>query len=36
MKVNPIQSIIISRLKSLTAQYELSQAIEHMQTRGQL
>jgi hypothetical protein len=36
MKSNPIQNIVISRLKSLMSQYELASAIEHMPTRGQL
>ena len=36
MKNNPIQNIIISRLKGLISQYDLAQAIEHLPTRGHL
>lgn len=36
MKSNPIQNLVVSRLKSLISQYELAEAIEHMPTRGQL
>jgi len=36
MKNNPIQNIVVSRLKGLISQYELAEAIEHLPTRGQL
>ncbi len=36
MKSNPIQHVVISRLKSLWSQHESANAISHMPTRGQL
>lgn len=36
MKKNPIQNIVVSRLKGLVSQYELAEAIQHLPTRGQL
>lgn len=36
MRNNPIQNIVLSRLKGLISQYDLAESIEHLPTRGQL